>query len=354
MAQSNGVRATSWWVLARPVVAVIALVIVVAVAILIAIKALPWTTNWDIWTVFTAVGTVGATLVAVMLAWRGLRRDRDATARVVAAWVTDEYEPRADGSSYNRIVKVHIANEGDEPVFDATVSLLVGSFKTPLGPLSVPPVVSVIPPRRELVYDISVPLLAHGGAWNPLVELWFADPKCRRWHRDSIGALSEVTGQKTRWSEPVVELDEAQLGDQSLLNPMTIALAFLAGLQDEGTSADNFKVLIAPEAVGWDAVDWIQVRTELARYQPTSMVSYPAPRIARIKLSGDQSLEGRVALGERMQLSDYKFLTLTMSPQRGWRVFSVGDAVPPEAIYFGGSLLQDVGPAIPAQEDERD
>lgn len=352
MAQSDGVRAIRWWVLARQVVAVIALVIVAAVAILIAIKALPGTTNWDIWTVFTAVGTVGATLVAVMLAWRGLRRDRDATARVVAAWVSDEFEPRADGSSYHRIVKVHIANEGDEPVFDASAGVLVGSFKTPLGPLSVPPVVSVIPPRRELVYDISVPLLAHGGAWNPLVELWFADPKGRRWHRDSIGALSEVTGQKAKWSEPVVELDEAQLGDQSLLNPMTIALAFLAGLQDEGTSADNLKVLLAPEAVGWHAADWIQIRAELARYQPTSMVAYPAPRIARIKLSGDQSLQGRVALGERMQLSDYKFLTLTMSPQRGWRVFSVGDAVPPEAIYFGGSLLEDVDPAIPAQEDE--
>lgn len=333
---------------ARHVFAIVVLALAAAALLLVLINYLPWTMEWDLWTVLTALGTVGATLVAVVLALRAALRDKAVTARVVAAWVTDDYQPHSDGSSYRRTTHVHIANEGDEPVFDARVNVVIGRDQTPIGPLSVPMPISVLPPRRELVFDISTPLLAHTDSWNPRALLYFTDPKGRRWVRDSDGGLRDVSREKARWSE-LGEADEKQLGDtQSVLNPMMIAFAFLAGLRDLGMAWEEMQVVLDPLASGWSETDWDQLRSELENYQPTSMVDYPAPRIARIKLSGDVSLEGRRVEGEGLELPDYKFMTLTLTPKLGWRVFSVGSSVPPDAIDFGGSLREDVRP----QRDE--
>jgi len=104
--------------------------------------------------------------------------------------------------------------------------------------------------------------------------------------------------------------------------------------------------LLAPEAPGWAGVDWENLRSELADFQPTSMVDYPAPRIARIKLSGDKSLQGKrvEGNGKPLELGIYMFMTLTLDPHRGWRIFGVGGSVPPDAIFFGGSLVEEVEP----------
>src|SRR5665648_107231 len=61
----------------------------------------------SIWEVLTALGTVSATAVAVYLAWATWRQRRDAVARLVSAWVTEDYLPQASSSTYHRIVTVH-------------------------------------------------------------------------------------------------------------------------------------------------------------------------------------------------------------------------------------------------------
>lgn len=346
---------------------IVLLLLAVVALVLVIINDLPGTVTWnlsldatwDLWAMLTAIGTVGATLVATTLALRSWVKEKDATARFVSAWITDDYQPRTDGSSYRREVHLHVANESNEPVFDAMVNVHIGRDETPLGPLAAPALISVIPPRRELIFDISVPLLAHSDSWSPKAMLTFADSKGRHWLRKLNGGLQDVSRQGLKWSRKSGAVDERQLGNQqSLFNPMIVAMMFLGGLQHEETKVEDLLVLIAPEATGWGSADWNKLRIELADFQPTSMVDYPAPRIARIKLSGDKSLEGKrvEGNGKPLELGVYMFMTLTLDPHHGWRIFGVGGSVPPDAIYFDGSLLEDVepyqgGPAADQEED---
>lgn len=303
--------------------------------------------DWHLWIALTAFGTVGATVVALYLSFDAWRQNKEATARVVSAWITDTYEPRRDGSSYERTVKMHLANESNEPVFAATPNVQIGEGQVDLGPLSAPSPISVIPPRRELVFDISVPLLAHANSWNPTVSLVFNDPKGRRWLRRSDGTLENVTRKKSRWSNRRQKMDERVLGDDNVLNPMFITEAFLEGLQQVDPTFNNMEPLLAKSAAKeWAEVDWVELRQEVNGYRPTSMIDYPAPRIARIKLSGDPNLEGRRVQGHGrgMKLAVFIFLTLVFEPARGWRVFGIGNAVRPDQINFGGSLLEEIQP----------
>lgn len=332
---------------AAQVLWLIVLVLAAFALVLVLVNALPWSLTWDLWTVLTAVGTVGATLVALVLALRAWTQEKDATARFVSAWVTDEYQPRSDGSSYKRVARLHIANESNEPVFNAMVNVHIGRDSTPLGPLAAPAPISVIPPRRELVFDISIPLLAHTDSWYPEAALTFTDPKGRHWLREINGELQDVSRQGLRWSKKSGPSDVRQIGNQeSLFNPMLIALTFLSGLRDDETKIDDLRVLFAPEASGWDDADWDALRTELADFQPTSMVDYPAPRIARVKLSGDKTLEGKSVegSGKPLELDVHMFMTLTLDPRQGWRISGVGESVPPDAIFFGGSLAEELEP----------
>jgi hypothetical protein len=333
----------------------IVLVLAAIALVLVLVNALPWSLTCDLWTVLTTVGTVGATLVALVLALRAWTQEKDATARFVSAWVTDEYQPRSDGSSYKRVAHLHVANESNEPVFNAMVNVHIGRDLTPIGPLAAPAPISVIPQRRELIFDISVPLLAHADSWYPKAALTFTDPKGRHWLRGVNGELQDVSRQGLRWSKKSGPGDERQLGNQeSLFNPMLIALTFLSGLRDDKTEIDDLRVLLAPEASDWDKADWDSLRSELADFQPTSMVDYPAPRIARVKLSGDKTLGGKSVQGngKPLELDVYMFMTLTLDPQQGWRVFGVGANVPPDAIYFGGSLSEEISPYRDSAGDE--
>lgn len=327
------------------------LVLAGTTVLLILINWLPWQLNWDLWAALTAIGTVGATLAALVLAFRSWVRGKDATARLVSAWVSDEYIPLADGSAYRRKVQLHVANESNEPVFDAMTNVCVGPDGMSLGPLAAPSPISVVPPRRELIFDISIPLLAHADSWYPKAELTFEDSQGRRWLRGLNGEIDDVTRKRQRWSKRPVSNDERQIGRQdSQFNPMLIALTFLAGLRDADTLPDALAILLAPEAPGWGNIDWEQLRKLLDNYQPTSMVEYPAPRIARIRLSGDSSLEGRrvEGVGKPLELNDYMVMTLTLDPLWGWKVFGVGRSVGPDEIFFGGSLSAEIRPHLGA------
>ena len=133
---------------------------------------------------------------------------------------------------------------------------------------------------------------------------------------------------------------------ESVFNPMPVAFAFLACVQDSNAGPEILANLVASEAPGWAEVDWAQLRRELEDHHPTSMVDCPAPRIARVKLSADPSLAGKTVqgVGRPLELAVSKFMTLTLDPQRGWRVFGIGHSVRPDAIYFAGSLIEEVQP----------
>lgn len=298
--------------------------------------------DWDLWVVLTAIGTVGATIVATWLAARARTTERGAIARVVAAWITDDYTPRTDISAYQRTVRVHLANESNEPVYDIDVCVFLGPPYFPVGPLAAPAQLSTIPPRRELVFDISIPLLAFEETWSPRVEMSFTDPWQKRWWRGIDGELSKIPRRPGRWVRGKPELAELQLGSETVNNPMFIALLFLNSLDNEEFDLEDTKLLLAPEAEGWEDVEWDSFRDGLQGYRPTSMVDYPAPQIARVKLSGDPQYEGMRVEGEPIVLEKSAFMTLTFVADRGWRVFGVGGAVRSEQILFPPGAL-DVG-----------
>lgn len=319
-----------------------------AALITIAASQISGEVSSDFWAALTALGTVGATLVAATLALASWIKEKDSAARLVSAWVTEEYRPRADGSCYERRAAVHLANESNEPVYGAAISIHIGADSIPIGPLSAPSPISVLPPRREVVYDISTPLMAHNDTWRPQVEISFKDTRKRRWVRGVDGQLRDVTRERMRFSRGPREGDLRQLGDlTSAANPMAVVEWFLSAVQDKSETV-NIDPLLAPEAPGWKSVDWSEIKTIVDGYRPTSMVDYPAPRIARVKLSGDPTLEGRVVegVGTPIHLKDVMFITLTLNPDQGWRVFGVGDTVSPDKIYFGGSLNEAVGPRM--------
>lgn len=341
--------AKNWFIKRTRTLGYFFLLLVLIVALLFVVVGRDWAVSWDLWTVLTAVGTVGATVVAVILALRSWIQEKNATARLVSAWVSDEYQASADGSSYKRVSILHIANESNEPVFNAMVNVHIGTAEISLGPLAVPAPISVIPPRRELVFDISIPLLAHTNSWNPRATLTFDDPKGKSWLRKLNGELQSLQGQEMRWSKKPKAGDMRQLGNmESLFNPMTSVFSFLRALRSEPIDVEILRFWLASEAPGWEKTDWQKLGQKMEAYNPTSMVDYPAPRIARVKLSGDKSLEGKTVEGEgrNIRLDNLLFVTLTLHPELGWRIFAIGENVSPDTIYFDGSLAQEVRPDV--------
>lgn len=289
-----------------------------------------WTVSWDVWTAASAVGTIGATAVALWLAVRGIRIERDRASRVVSAWVSDEYLPDPETHRYRRKAVLHVANESDEPVFGARVSVLVGEDGVRLGPLAAPSIISVIPPRRELKFDISTALRAHEQSWMPRAELFFKDPHGRRWLRNADGDLREVTGERSELVHDG-ENDMRQVGDlQSQENPLVIAMMWLEAVR--GGRLDDVEFTSAPEADGWQSTDWAALAHHLRDTQPTSFVDYPAASVARVKVTDDVSLQGMVVRGEGVVLDGGSWITLTRSASRGWRVFAIGRAVRPDDV----------------------
>src|SRR5699024_5645131 len=113
--------------------------------------------------------------------------------------------------------------------------------------------------------------------WLRMAAPPFSAPIGRLWFRGLIGELQNVSRRRHRWSRRSDFEDLRQLGDQqNLFNPILVALIFLSALREE-TKPEELSVLLAKEAPGWAEVDWNDLRAELADFQPTSMVDYPAP-----------------------------------------------------------------------------
>lgn len=174
-------------------------------------------TDWPSW--LSAVGTVGAFVVALTILWIQLRdRRKDAVmaqARLVAAWVADIAEREHENPSIFYAITVRAANGSTEPVYDVVVTADLGARgsheRNPdvLGPNETREFVITAPrePRGQplamlrrdelLLEDGSSILLEDGSGvlllenYVPAVSISFVDSAGRRWIRQPKGELHQ-------------------------------------------------------------------------------------------------------------------------------------------------------------------
>lgn len=269
-------------------------------------------------------------------------RERFGVASLVTAWITDRYEREPRRQSYRRSVILHVANESNEPVVNATVNVCLGDKSRLIGPLAVPTPIPVIPPRREFTWDITTGIAAFEDNMQPLVGLGFTDARGRRWFRDLDGTLDETTGSDVvHYAEEDPEAAHRQLGTiDPVNNPMTVAFAFaqMLWLEPAEFDLDDFRLLLDPVAAGWQG-DWSEARVDelralLGDYSNLAAFAwYSAPQVAYARVFSDQSLNQVSAVGAGVAI-DGRFITLVRRQDLGWRVFGLGPRFRPDEIHF--------------------
>jgi hypothetical protein len=266
-----------------------------------------------------------------------LRKADDAKERLVvsgrvAAWITDTYDPDLARNSYKRTVILLVANESDEPVFNATTIMYLGDGTRMIGPLGTPTPIPVIPPHRELTWDISAGIAAYPHNTNPLVQLAFSDSKSRRWLRGVDGTLTESTGADVfHYASEDLERAEAQLGEFDLYrNPMSVAHAFAVALwvDPKHFNLDVFLALLDEEANGWkgpwDDTRVQQLQEQLSKYNNLATLAwYATPKVAYARLFSDGALNQVTKAGTGFTVEGL-IITLVHHNTNGWRVFGVG------------------------------
>ena len=319
------------------------------------------------WDMLTAIGTVSAVVVSVALGalgwWRSKqdrkelikvreeaaeREERESeverrrVAGLVTAWVTDTYSRAPDAECYKRTVKLHLANESNEPMVNATLNVLLGDDPLLIGPLATPTPIVVIPPRRELAWDITTGIQAFENNITPMVTLGFTDADGRRWLRDREGKLQETTGDDVfHYADENPDLAQSQIGVlDPARNPMTTAFYFASALWEDPSdfTLDEFLRCLDPVAEGWKG-EWDperveELRTLLSKFSNLATFAwYSAPEVAYARLFSDQSLNiaSKVGVGAPM---DGQFITLVFREHLGWKVFGVGPRFTPDQIYF--------------------
>lgn len=164
----------------------------------------------DWWDVAVAVGTVGAVIVALLLAFAERKRTTraeeelkderaSATSRremelaaMVSAWVEITPDASADGKHYIRQATIQVENQSDRPAYNGNVCVGVrqtASGWTPVGPLAVPLPLPVLPPHPRQSWDITLALSACSSSQatvngHPTAAISFSDPNGQRWTRD--------------------------------------------------------------------------------------------------------------------------------------------------------------------------
>ncbi len=271
-----------------------------------------------------------------------VQKERLAVAGLVSAWISDTYEPDPSRHSYKRKATLHVANESNEPVFNATANVHLGDKSRLIGPLGTPTPISVIPPRRELTWDISTGIRAFDDSSNPRVSLGFSDSQSRRWLRKVDGELTESTGKDVfHYAEEDAEGARAQLGEPDpWLNPMSVAFLFAHALWKDPAEfkLEELLPLLDEEANGWRG-DWDEARVSelrelLGKYGNLATLAwYAAPKVAYARVFSDSSLNQVTAAGSGLAV-DGCFITLTHHQETGWRVFGVGPMFRPDQIKF--------------------
>lgn len=344
----------------------------------------------DWWEAATAIGTVGAVIVALLLAWRESRRARraekalaaeqtrqraaleEAQSSMVSAWVEIEPAASSEGTHYERRATVHVANESDRPVYNANVCIGVQNDTdrwTPVGPLAVPLPLPVLASRSRQSWDITLPLLAcsiEAGNFmsGPTAAIAFTGPSGQRWTRNFDLAL---TRQSKEGEAALFAVDpehgEEQMGQiENGFNPVTTVLLFLNALRrEEGPDWELLSALLDPSAKGWKKMteeQWAEVVEPWSELGIAAHVHYPAPRIAYVKTltdeAADQRLEGAGYVKVPMTIFTLRFVRGS-----GWKVFSVGGPTSVDMIEFPErDLFRDIRsvdpPEPPAKSAEPD
>lgn len=309
--------------------------------------------DYEMW---TAIGTVGAVVVALAVALTqatvaivlGVRRRhlaRRKVASLVSAWVEHSYTPSPSGEYYRRTVSLHLANESDEPVFRVEVLCGIetehGTIQ--LGPLSAPRVIPVLPPKREFTYDVTMGMLgfgdfAHDSFRGLVAEVGFRDHEGRRWERGFDGELKRVKRPRPAVvTEAADELAVAQVGPvDNPYNPLGIVFAFANIASDEEVDDEQFHQLLAGQASGWTQTppeSIAEVREMLRTSNLASHIWYPTPRIAYARML--ESLPD----GESSQ--EMHIITLVWRNAKGWTLFGVRPYLPWMIPFAPGELDAD-------------
>ncbi len=329
----------------------------------------------DWWEALTALGTVGAVVVALLLA--GAERSRRkkaegqldqqrtaeldagqrAIAELVSAWVDVQAVPSVDATHYVRKATVHVENQSDSPAYNANICMGVQNAAdrwTPVGPLAVPLPLPVLPPKSNQTWDITLPLMAcsvdlGGLTYQPAAAIAFSDPTGQRWAR---GFDSTLERRANDGDAALFDLD-ADHGDEQIgmldnpFNPISIVIAFLAGMQNDAEPGrfEMAKTLVDPAASGWASMDdeaWQDMRDRLSSLGVAAHVQYPAPRIAYVKGLTDEAADATREGGAGYVIVPMTLFTLRFIRGAGWRVFGVGAAVRADEIEFPeGDLDED-------------
>lgn len=309
--------------------------------------------DYELW---TAIGTVGAVVVALAVALTqatvaivlGVRRRRLARRKVaslVSAWVEHSYTQSSSGEYYRRTVSLHLANESDEPVFKVEVLCGIETEQgtIQLGPLSAPSVIPVLPPRREFTYDVTMGMLgfgdfAHDSFRGLVAEVGFRDHENTRWQREFDGELNKVEEpQPAVVTEATDELSFAQAGPvDNPYNPLGIVLLFTEIASDDEVDDEQFQQLLGEQASGWTETpsgSIAEFRQILCASNLALHVWYPTPRIAYARMLEDVP-DGKVP--ERMHI-----ITLVWRNAKGWTLFGEGPYLPWMIAFNSGELDAD-------------
>ena len=155
---------------------------------------------------------------------------------------------------------MHLANESDEPVFRVELLCGIQTEKGPiqLGPLSAPPIIPVLPAKREFTYDITMGLLgfgdfAHDSFRGLVARVAFRDGKDKLWQRGFDGKLEKVQRpQPATITEASDDLAFAQASPlDNLYNPRAAVFAFADVAANEDVSDLEFGELLSTQASGW-------------------------------------------------------------------------------------------------------
>lgn len=313
--------------------------------------ALIWGQSWT--DVFQAFGTVGAVVTALMVALgdylgnrKALRRQRrekeNETASLVSAWVETEYVSAGEGARYDKISKLHIANEGSEPVFDLNVVVGLGPPWRQVGPLSAPVPITTLSSRRERIFDITAGILAHevGEGFidfsEPRARISFTDRRGVRWYRDFDGELFEDLSGEEDPSQKIDEQVPFQMGPASLLNPMFVAVGFMDALTKDDAGRADIDPFLDPHASGFSRMSDAEVgelKKSFAGYGLPAHVWYRTDRVAYVRVIRDRDVPEERPTHDGIDLLLLAVLTLTFRKNLGWRIFSIGPTMP-NYIYF--------------------
>lgn len=327
----------------------------------------------DWWDVAVAVGTVGAVIVALVLAFAERKRTKRAEeelkderasasarremelAAMVSAWVEITPNASVDGKHYIRQATVHVDNQSDRPAYNGNVCVGVRQTAngwTPVGPLAVPLPLPVLPPHSRQSWDITLALLACSSNQatingHPTAAISFSDPSGQRWTRDFDLKLSRrETDEDSAFYEIDPNRGEEQVGELlNPMNPITIVIAYLQAARDDTvTLADVTRLLFDPAASGWNGMqdaDWQALRESAQSLGVAAHVQYPAPRVAYVKALTDEAAERRIDASGYIELPATIF-TLRYLRGIGWPIFGIGFPVAVDMIEFPeGDLHSD-------------